>query len=71
MRVVISAIIYGGTLVTNGRPRGWLMTKREYHDFELRLVYRVSERGNSGVLIRGALADDPVQAGMEIQVVIT
>jgi len=59
----------GGALVTNGRPRGWLMTQREYDDFDLRLEYRVSERGNSGVLVRGAPADDPVRAGMEIQIV--
>jgi WD40 repeat protein len=57
-----------GTLVTNGRPRGWLMTDREYDDFELRLEYRVSADGNSGVLVRGVIADDPLHPGMEIQI---
>ena len=61
-------IVDGRNFVTNGRPRGWLMTEREYDDFELRLEYRVSERGNSGVLVRGAAADDPTRAGMEIQI---
>ncbi|MGA2701592.1 MAG: family 16 glycoside hydrolase [Isosphaeraceae bacterium] len=58
-----------GALATNGRPRGWLMTEREYDDFELRLEYQVSARANSGVLLRGTPADNPVRAGMEIQIV--
>jgi WD40 repeat protein len=57
-----------GTLVTNGQPRGWLMTNREYDDFELRLEYRASLGGNSGVLVRGAHAADPTKAGIEIQI---
>ena len=44
------------------------MTDREYDDFELRLEYRVSQRGNSGVLVRGVPADDPGHFGLEIQI---
>ena len=61
-------VVDGGALVTNGRPRGWLMTTQEFDDFDLRLEYRMSELGNSGVLLRGALIADPFQAGMQIEV---
>ncbi len=58
-----------GNIVTSGRRKCWLTTDRDYDDFELRLEYRVFERANSGVLIRGTLlCIDPKQAGMEIQI---
>ncbi len=59
-------VVDGGALV-NTAGRGWLVTEAEYDDFELRLESRISERGNSGVLIGGALADDLAVAGTEIQ----
>ena len=60
--------VEGGVEVTGGWPQGWLMTDQDYGDFELQLMYRASDGGNSGVLIRGAPADDPMKAGMEIQI---
>lgn len=58
----------GGMLVVNGRGGGWLMTEKEYGDFELRLEYRLPKRGNSGVALRAPLQGDPAYQGMEIQI---
>ncbi len=57
-----------GMLVVNGRGGGWLMTEKEYGDFELRLEYRLPKRGNSGVALRSPLQGDPAYQGMEIQI---
>ena len=57
-----------GMIVVDGRGGGWLMTEKEYGDFELRLEYRLPKRGNSGVALRAPLQGDPAYQGMEIQV---
>ena len=42
-----------GILFTTGKPGGgWLMTEKEYGDFEVMLEYKVPEGGNSGVGLR-------------------
>src|SRR5262249_42190821 len=40
-----------GVLYANGRGGGWLMTEKEYDDFELRLDFKLPEKGNSGVAL--------------------
>ncbi len=47
---------------------GWLMTDKEYGDFELRLEFKVPKGGNSGVALRSPLKGDPAYTGMEIQI---
>jgi hypothetical protein len=47
---------------------GWLMTEKEYADFELRLEFKVPKGGNSGVALRSPLKGDPAYTGMEIQI---
>jgi hypothetical protein len=57
-----------GVLYVNGRGGGWLMTEKEYGDFELRLEFKFPEKGNSGVALRSAMKGDPAfGAGIEIQ----
>jgi hypothetical protein len=57
-----------GVLFVKGGGGGWLMTDKEYSDFELRLDFKMPEKGNSGVAIRCALKGNPhLEAGMEIQ----
>ena len=57
-----------GILFVKGGGGGWLMTDREYSDFELRLEFKLPEKGNSGVALRCALKGNPhLEAGMEIQ----
>ncbi|HKI35354.1 MAG TPA: DUF1080 domain-containing protein [Gemmataceae bacterium] len=58
-----------GILFTKGGGGGWLMTEKEYADFELRLDFKVPKAGNSGVALRSALKGAPhLDAGMEIQI---
>ncbi|HLJ96087.1 MAG TPA: DUF1080 domain-containing protein [Gemmataceae bacterium] len=57
-----------GILYVDGRGGGWLMTEKEYGDFELRLEFKVPPRGNSGVALRSPMEGDPAYAGMEIQI---
>jgi hypothetical protein len=56
-----------GVLFTTGSGGGWLMTAKEYGDFELRLEYKMPVNGNSGVALRSPLQGDPAYTGMEIQ----
>jgi hypothetical protein len=56
-----------GILFVNGGG-GWLMTEKEYGDFEIRVDYKIPEKGNSGVALRAPLEGDPAYKGMEIQI---
>lgn len=47
---------------------GWLGTERDYADFELRLEYRLTPGGNSGVYIRAPESGHISRVGMEIQI---
>src|SRR5947209_9397657 len=57
-----------GVIFVNGKGGGWLMTEKEYGDFELRLEYKVPRKGNSGVGLRSPMERDPAYVGMEIQI---
>jgi hypothetical protein len=57
----------GGILSVQGGG-GWLMTEKEYSNFEVRLEYKVPVNGNSGVALRAPLKGDPAYQGMEIQI---
>jgi hypothetical protein len=57
----------GGLLFVNGKGGGWLLTEREYGDFDLRLQFKLPEAGNSGVALRAPFTGDPAYQGMEIQ----
>jgi hypothetical protein len=58
-----------GILYVNGSGGGWLMTEKEYNDFELRLEFKLPKAGNSGVALRCGLKGNPhSEAGMEIQI---
>jgi hypothetical protein len=57
-----------GILYVNGSGGGWLMTEKEYADFDLRLEFKLPPKGNSGVALRSARKGNPAfDAGMEIQ----
>jgi hypothetical protein len=57
-----------GVLFVKGGGGGWLMTEKEYGDFELLLEYKLPEKGNSGVALRAPLQGQPHYDGMEIQI---
>ena len=62
-----------GTLFTKGGGGGWLMTDKEYSDFEVYVDFKMpiatAEKGggNSGVAIRAPFEGDAAYQGMEIQ----
>jgi 3-keto-disaccharide hydrolase len=56
-----------GKIICSGKNGGWLGTEREYDNFVLRLEYRLSPGGNSGVYIRAPEMGHISQVGMEIQ----
>jgi hypothetical protein len=59
-----------GSIVCKGGGGGYLLTDKEYGDFEFRCEYKWSkEGGNSGVGIRTPEKGDPAYAGMEIQLI--
>jgi hypothetical protein len=59
--------VAAGVLFTSGSGGGWLMSEKDFANFELRLEYRLPVKGNSGVAIRSPLEGDPAYTGMEIQ----
>lgn len=69
------AIEKGGVLAlkdrTDGKMRNgnYLWTREPYGDFTIEIEYKVLEgRANSGVFVRTADVNNPVQTGIEIQV---
>jgi Domain of Unknown Function (DUF1080) len=59
-----------GLIVCKGGGGGWLLTEKEYSNFEFRCEYRWgAEGGNSGVALRAPTKGDPAYAGMEIQLI--
>ena len=48
---------------------GWLLTEKEFGDYELRLEYKMSKGANSGVALRTPFKGDPAYVGMEIQLI--
>jgi hypothetical protein len=57
-----------GILYVNGSGGGWLMTEKEYGDYEVVLEYKLPEKGNSGVALRSPMKGNPAYVGMEIQI---
>lgn len=58
-----------GAILCKGGGGGWLLTEKEFGDFELRLQYKMPKAGNSGVALRSPLEGDPAYAGLEIQLI--
>jgi len=59
-----------GNIVCKSGGGGYLLTDKEYGDFELKFSYRWSkEGGNSGIALRTPREGDPAYKGMEIQLI--
>lgn len=56
-----------GLLFVKGGGGGWLMTEKEFGDFELQLEFKLPKHGNSGVALRAPHEGNPAYQGMEIQ----
>lgn len=57
-----------GTLTPNGKGGGILTTEERYSDFVLILEFKLTEHCNSGVFFRTDIPWDPVNTGIEIQI---
>jgi len=55
-------------ILHGAEPRGsWLLSDKEYGDFELEFEFKLGEKGNSGCALRAPLFGDPAFDGMELQ----
>jgi hypothetical protein len=62
-------ILKGGILRSEGARGGdWVRTAKEYGDFILKLEWKVSKGGNSGVFLRVTDKGAPWQTGYEVQI---
>jgi hypothetical protein len=59
-------VVEDGVLARRGRGDIW--TEDRYGDFILELEFKISEQGNSGIFFRTGEIGDPVQTGIELQV---
>jgi hypothetical protein len=57
-----------GVLRCTGEGGGWIHTERECADFDLRLEYKISEDGNSGIFLRAPDEGEPWRTGFEVQI---
>jgi hypothetical protein len=59
-----------GNIVCKGGSGGWLLTEKDYANFEFRCEYKWAKAGgNSGVALRTPDKGDPAYVGMEIQLI--
>lgn len=58
-----------GELTGTNTYDSWIMSEKEYDNFELQFEFKVSPLGNSGVALRAPLHGDPAYDGMELQIV--
>jgi hypothetical protein len=58
-----------GAISVAGGGGGWLLTEKEFKNFELTLEYKLSKGANSGVALRTPFEGDPAYVGMEIQLI--
>ncbi|MRG44954.1 DUF1080 domain-containing protein [Chitinophaga sp. SYP-B3965] len=64
-------IVEDGALTLTKKGGGYIVTKEEYEDFDLRMEWKIAEGGNSGVLFH--VSEDPqyknvYETGPEVQV---
>jgi hypothetical protein len=57
-----------GVIECNGKGGEWIRYKEELGDFILRLEYKISQGGNSGVFLRSQEKGHPAYTGFEVQV---
>jgi len=57
-----------GTLVCEGKCAGWLRSEKQYKNFVLKLEYRISKGGNSGVFVHAPERGQSSHLGREVQI---
>lgn len=64
-------IVKDGNLVCKGERSGYLYTLEKFENFILDLEYRTAPNVNSGVFFRWSDLTDPVNTGLEVQILDT
>ncbi|MCL6519477.1 MAG: DUF1080 domain-containing protein [Armatimonadetes bacterium] len=59
--------VENGTIVNLAKGGGYLASEKTYGNFQLELEFKLEKGVNSGVFFRWANLSDPVQTGIEIQ----
>ena len=59
--------VKNGVLINEGVRGGWLLSDKEYCNFELEFEFKLGERGNSGCALRVPPKGDPAFDGVELQ----
>jgi hypothetical protein len=60
-----------GAIVCQVKGDGYLYTLERYQDFQLELDYKTEQNVNSGIFFRWSDVNDPVNTGLEMQVLDT
>ncbi len=60
--------VENGTLYCKGKGGGMIYADGIYKNFELKLDFKLTPRANSGVFLRVWDKNDPVQTGIEVQI---
>jgi len=58
-----------GTIFCEKGGGGWLVTEKEYANYEFHVEYKLPKLGNSGVGLRLPMKGNPAYEGMEIQLI--
>ena len=64
-------IVEDGCIVCMAQRGGYLYTLDQYDDFQLAIDFKIEEGANSGVFFRWTDLNDPVQTGIEMQILDT
>ena len=57
-----------GAIVVDAGEYGWLRSNQSYTDFELKVDFRTTADGNSGIFLRSAKEGNPHETGYELQI---
>ena len=60
-------MVKDGVLTSEGARGCWLMSEKEYGDFEMEYEFKLGPTGNSGLALRAPLKGDPAFDGLEMQ----
>ena len=60
-------VVEKGVLNGGGARGSWLISKKDYTDFELSFDFKLGRQGNSGLALRSPGAGDPAFDGLELQ----
>lgn len=60
--------VENGVITVDKGPYTWLRTETTYKDYELKLEYKTTADGNSGVFLRSSAVGKPHETGYELQI---